>query len=80
MEQHNEETLQKLAKKRLDLEKLKDKHVLLHPEISKWRSREKPDIQMLRSLNNNGQIVGEGIRTKYSRWQPFGYLMTPPCP
>ena len=56
MKQHTEEELVKLAKKRLDLEKLKDKHVLLHPEISKWRSREKPDIQMMRSLNDNGQI------------------------
>ena len=55
MEQHNEETLQKLAKKRLNLEKLKDDHVLLHPEISTWRDKETPDLQMLRSLNNNGQ-------------------------
>ena len=55
MEQHNEETLLKLAKKRLNLEKLKDDHVLLHPEISEWRDRETPDIQMLRSLNSRGQ-------------------------
>ncbi len=56
MKKHTEEELVKLAKKRLDLTKLKDKHVMLHPEISKWRSKEKPDIQMMRSLNNNGQI------------------------
>ena len=62
MEKHNEETLLKLAKKKLNLEKLKDKHVLLHPEISKWRDKEKPDIQMLRSLNNNGQHQAVTLR------------------
>lgn len=56
MKQHSEEKLLKLAKKKLDLSKLKDKHVVLHPEISKWRDMEKPDIQMLRSLNSRGLI------------------------
>lgn len=56
MKQHTEEELQKLAKKKLNLEKLKDEQVVLHPEISKWRDREKPDLQMLRSLNTRGQI------------------------
>ncbi len=48
--------LLKLAKKKLDLSKLKDKHVVLHPEISEWRDVEKPDIQMLQSLNSRGLI------------------------
>ena len=56
MKKHTEEELVKLAKKKLNLEKLKDKQVILHPEISKWRDTEKPDLPMLRSLNNNGQI------------------------
>jgi len=56
MKQHTEEELIKLAKKKLNLEKRKDKQVVLHPQISKWRDKEKPDIQMLRSLNTRGQI------------------------
>ena len=56
MKQHTEEELLKLAKKKLNLEKLKDEQVVLHPEISKWRDTEKPDLQMLRSLNTRGQI------------------------
>ena len=49
--------LQELSKKKLNLNKLKDKDVVLHPEISKWRSGEKtPDPQLLRSLNDHGQI------------------------
>lgn len=50
-----DEELEKLAKKKLNLDKLKDKNVELHPEISTWRSSEKPDLQLLRSLNR-GQI------------------------
>ena len=56
MKKHTEEELVKIAGKKLNLNKLKDKHVLLHPEISKWRDTEKPDLPLLRSLNNNGQI------------------------
>lgn len=49
--------LQELSKKKLNLNKLKDKNVVLHPEISKWRSAEKKvDPQLLRSLNDHGQI------------------------
>ena len=55
MKQHSEEELLKLAKKKMNLDKLKDPNVVLHPEISQWRSPEKPDLQLLRSLNR-GQI------------------------
>lgn len=55
MKEWTEEELLKLAKKKMNLDKLKDPNVVLHPEISKWRSPEKPDLQLLRSLNR-GQI------------------------
>ncbi len=69
MKQHTEEELQKLAKKKLNLEKLKDEQVVLHPEISKWRDKEKPDIQMLRSLNTRGQIQAVTFRELKDRPQ-----------
>jgi len=69
MKQHTEEELQKLAKKKLNLEKLKDEQVVLHPEISKWRDKEKPDIQMLRSLNTRGQIQAVTFRELKGRPQ-----------
>jgi len=62
MKEHTEEELLKLANKKLNLEKLKDKHVVLHPEISKWRDMEKTDMQMLRSLNTRGQIQAVTFR------------------
>jgi len=62
MKQHTEEELLKLGKKKLNLEKLKDDQVVLHPEISKWRDTEKPDLQMLRSLNTRGQIQAVTFR------------------
>ena len=55
MKEWTEEELLKLAKKKMNMDKLKDPNVVLHPEISKWRSPEKPDLQLLRSLNR-GQI------------------------
>lgn len=55
MKEWTEEELLKLAKKKMNLNKLKDSNVVLHPEISTWRSPEKPDLQLLRSLNR-GQI------------------------
>ncbi|KKM70146.1 hypothetical protein LCGC14_1443600 [marine sediment metagenome] len=56
MKKWTDEELVKLAKKKIDLNKLKDKQVILHPEISKWRSPEKPDLLLLKSLNDRGQI------------------------
>ncbi len=56
MKKWTDEELVKLAKKKIDLNKLKDKQVVLHPEISKWRSPEKPDLLLLKSLNDRGQI------------------------
>lgn len=62
MKQHTEEELAKLAKRKMDLGKLKDKHIVLHPQISTWRDKEKPDLQMLRSLNTRGQIQAIVLR------------------
>lgn len=55
MKEWTDTELLKLTKKKLNLEKLKDKHVILHPEISKWRDTEKPDLPLMKSLIR-GQI------------------------
>ncbi len=64
MKQWTEAELLELSKKKLNLNKRKDKDVVLHPEISKWRSAEKPDLQLLRSLNDHGQIQAITFRRR----------------